>query len=162
MCTLPVEGIYCSAPFLWKSFPAPSSEYFLLKPKNLVQRRTSASEHYCSPTPTCPTASRNCSQACVTLEWGCTAHQQSASLKSASLPKSYPLTLSPWDLPTCDTHKHLPALWKASAHPCRTYPPPLHKALFLHSYYCNSTIYFNCERNCEQHRIVVSMCAVAK
>lgn len=141
--TLLVNTIWCAL-FLWKAYTAlhlscgnlsqhhPVSTFFS-SPKNLVQRRTSASEHYCSPTPTGPTASRNCSQACVTLEWGCTARQQSASLKSASLPKSYPLTLSPWDLPTCDTHKHLPALWKASAHPCRTYPPPLHKALFLHS-----------------------------
>lgn len=93
VCTLPVEGIYCSALFLWKPFLTSSSEYFLHKPKDLLQKRPSASEHYCSHIPTGPTASGNLSQACVTLGQGCTAHWQLTSHESASLPKSYPLTL---------------------------------------------------------------------
>lgn len=83
------KAIYCSAPFLRKFFLTSSSECFLHKPKNLLQRRPSASEPYCSLTPSGPTARRKCSQARVTLGRGCTAHWQFTSHKSASLPKSY-------------------------------------------------------------------------
>lgn len=79
---------------------------FSTNPQVCSNRRHLAFERYCSHTSTCPTATGNYSQVCVTPGQGCTPHLQFTFHSSASLPKnlSFTLWITPYTLSTCDTH----------------------------------------------------------